>query len=127
MLGLVFGLGGYLLYRVASRKLDWDIKSIGGAFKWAFLAWGLYEIFIFARFFIEYVIQAPLYYLSLYQTVTLSLTSRVTENPFIFGLNPLGYFVISPLQAIVTWCLELGGAFLILYVLGPILDSWSGA
>lgn len=121
LLGVVFGIGGYILYRIA-RKLgkldrgkleDYDIQSLRGAFLWAFLAWAFYEISIFARFFLEYVVQVPVY-----TAFTLSLTSRITENPFIYGINPLGFAVINPLQAAVTWSLELGAAFLTLVVAG---------
>ena len=116
LLGVVFGIGGYIFYRIARKfgKLEsYDIQSLRGAFLWAFLAWAFYEISIFARFFLEYVVQVPVY-----TAFTLSLTSRITENPFIYGINPLGFAVINPLQAAVTWSLELGAAFLTLVIAG---------
>ena len=116
LLGVVFGIGGYIFYRIARKfgKLEnYDVQSLRGAFLWAFLAWAFYEVSIFARFFFEYVVQVPVY-----TAFTLSLTSRITENPFIYGINPLGFAVINPLQAAVTWSLELGAAFLTLVIAG---------
>jgi hypothetical protein len=38
-----------------------------------------------------------------------------------FGINPIGYLVGSPLQALVTWALEFGSAGAFIYLIGPTI------
>ncbi len=110
-----FGLVGLGLLAIVKRRYDWSAQSLKYAFSAGFIGWGIYQFIIFMRFFLEYVIGS----LPVWQAFTLSLMSRLTENPFMFGINPLGYLWISPAQALVTWTLEVVSAGAFIYLIGP--------
>ena len=108
-----FGVGGLILLKLFGQSVDSSLDAL----KFAFLTWGLYQFFIFMRFTIEYVLTIPSWTVPL-----LDWSARVTQNPFIFGINPLGYLAINPFQALVTWMIELAGAFLFIRVLGALVQ-----
>lgn len=112
-----FGVVGLIFLAMVKRRYDWSARSLKYAFSAGFVGWFIYQFIIFMRFFLEYVIGS----LPVWQAFTLSLTSRLTENPFMFGINPLGYLWISPVQALVTWALEVGSAGAFIYGFGPTI------
>lgn len=112
-----FGLVGLGLLAMVKRRYDWSARSLKYAFSAGLIGWGIYQFIIFMRFFLEYVIGA----LPVWQAFTLSFTSRLTENPFMFGINPFGYLWISPVQALMTWALEVVSAGVFIYGFGPMI------
>ncbi len=112
-----FGIVGLIFLAMVKRRYDWSARSLKYAFGAGFVGWFIYQFIIFMRFFLEYVIGS----LPVWQAFTLSLTSRLTENPFMFGINPLGYLWISPAQALMTWALETVSAGAFIYVFGPTI------
>jgi len=116
---LGFGIGGTLLLKLLRNRKSWSAESSFDVLKIAFLTWGLYQFFIFMRFIIEYVLTIPYWTIPMFLDWS-TTAARITQNPFVFGINPLGYFAIDPFQAIVTWLIELAGAFLFIRILGAL-------
>lgn len=116
--GLAFGVGGLIFLAVGKYfGASWDARSLKVSATVGGLVWGLYELMIFMRYVFDYMFVLPSY-----DAVSLSL-SDITSNPFIFGINPIGYLVSNPIQALVTWALELGGAITLVYLLGPFVTD----
>ena len=114
------GAGLAVLYLVGKRE-GWSASSIVTSASLALLMWGGYQVAIFLRFLTEYVFTLPVY-----KVFSLSLDAmgtKLTDNPFMFGLNPLGYLIGSPVQALVTWAVEIISAFIAIYLIGPYITD----